>query len=119
MYMVEVRGKRYYVEVGDDSADIMKIEDAISDMDDDLPDFDDDDVNEEQSTVVADMPCAVVRVMTEVGARVKKDTPLLCCETMKMEREVLAPCNGMVSNIYVRVGMHAEKGQKLLDIDPE
>lgn len=119
MYMIEIQGKRYYVEIDDDSAEVVKTESLSTEYDDDLPDFDEDDVAEEQSAVIADMPCSVVRIMTEVGANVKKGMPLLCCETMKMEREVLAPCDGVIANLYVRVGMNAEKGQKLLDITPE
>ncbi|HEX6176931.1 MAG TPA: biotin/lipoyl-containing protein [Thermoanaerobaculia bacterium] len=66
--------------------------------------------------VKALMPGRVVRIMVQEGETVRKGTPLLILEAMKMENEIQAPCEGTVSRVLVSAGQTVEGGADLLHI---
>ncbi len=64
--------------------------------------------------VVATLPGSVFKVTSSVGQSVKKGDILLVLEAMKMEIEIVAPQDGVVSAILVNQGDNVEDGQPLV-----
>lgn len=52
--------------------------------------------------VKAPMPGTILDVKVQNGQHVKKGDILVILEAMKMENEILAPCDGTVSSVSVR-----------------
>ena len=66
-------------------------------------------------TVNAPMPGNIVDVKVANGAAVKKGDVLIILEAMKMENEIVAPCDGTV-NVVVAKGAAVETGAVLCTI---
>ncbi|HEX2115576.1 MAG TPA: acetyl/propionyl/methylcrotonyl-CoA carboxylase subunit alpha [Alphaproteobacteria bacterium] len=64
--------------------------------------------------LTAPMPGKVVAVKSEAGARVKRGTPLLVLEAMKMEHTIAAPADGVVESIRYRAGEQVDEGAELV-----
>ena len=64
-------------------------------------------------TVSAPMPGPILDVKVAVGAAVKKGDVLMILEAMKMENEILAPCDGTVAALNVSKGSTVETGTVL------
>ncbi|RPB05248.1 3-methylcrotonyl-CoA carboxylase subunit alpha [Choiromyces venosus 120613-1] len=64
------------------------------------------------NSVLAPMPCKVLRVSVKEGDRVAKDAPLVVIESMKMETVIRSPHDGVISKI-----VHGE-GVSLTIISP-
>jgi biotin carboxyl carrier protein len=64
--------------------------------------------------VKAPMPGLVLKVLVTPGEEVKKDTPLIILEAMKMENIIKAVGDGVVGSILVEEKNTVEKGQKLI-----
>ena len=64
--------------------------------------------------VVATLPGSVFKITSSVGQSVKKGDILLVLEAMKMEIEIVAPQDGVVSAILVDQGDNVEDGQPLV-----
>lgn len=56
-------------------------------------------------SVVAPMPCKVLRVEVSAGDQVKKDQELVVIESMKMETVIRSPQDGTVSRVVHRQGV--------------
>ena len=56
-------------------------------------------------SVLAPMPCKILRVQVEVGDTVKKEQPLVVIESMKMETVIRSPQDGVVSKVVHRQGV--------------
>lgn len=69
--------------------------------------------------VRCNMPGSVWKVLVEPGQRVKKGDTLIIEESMKMEFNQAATCDGRVSAVYVRVGDAVQAGQLLVGLVPE
>ncbi|HWP03271.1 MAG TPA: acetyl-CoA carboxylase biotin carboxyl carrier protein subunit [Gemmatimonadaceae bacterium] len=69
--------------------------------------------------LVAPMPGLVVRVTVNVGARVRAGQGVVVVEAMKMENELRAPADGIVSAVRVQPGTAVEKGAVLLEFEEE
>ena len=65
--------------------------------------------------VTAPMPGTIVKVCVSAGAAVKKGDVLIILEAMKMENEIVAPCDGTV-NVVVTKGASVETGAVLCTI---
>lgn len=59
------------------------------------------------NSVLAPMPCKVLRVEVEEGQEVKKDQPLVVIESMKMETVIRSPMDGVVKKIVHGKGVSA------------
>jgi glutaconyl-CoA decarboxylase len=59
------------------------------------------------------MPGKILRVLTSVGASVKKGELLLVLEAMKMENEIFAEVDGTVTQLRVRDGDTVNSGDVL------
>ncbi len=66
--------------------------------------------------VVAPMPGLALRFEVKVGESVKKDQVLCVMEAMKMENEIYAPCDGVVSSISANQGDQLQAGDLLMTI---
>ena len=66
--------------------------------------------------VAATMSGSVVKVLVSKGAKVKKGTPLIATEAMKMETSIQAPMHGFVKDIFVKAGDFIESGDMLIEL---
>lgn len=62
------------------------------------------------------MPGTILAVNVSNGQSVKKGDVLMVLEAMKMENEILAPCDGTVSAVSVQKGATVETGALLCAI---
>lgn len=67
------------------------------------------------NSVLAPMPCKVLRVLVEAGTEVKKNQPLLVIESMKMETVIKAPHDGVVKRVVHKVGDLCKAGTALVE----
>jgi propionyl-CoA carboxylase alpha chain len=70
-------------------------------------------------SLLAPMPGSVIRVDVAVGDRVTEGQPLLALEAMKMEHEIVATADGVVTTLSVQVGSQVDAGALLAAIDDE
>ncbi|TKJ39074.1 acetyl-CoA carboxylase biotin carboxyl carrier protein subunit [candidate division LCP-89 bacterium B3_LCP] len=68
---------------------------------------------EDEGRVVAPMPGLVVKLLVELGQKVKKGDGVAIVEAMKMENEIRAPIIGEVREIVVTEKQAVEKGDTL------
>ena len=66
--------------------------------------------------VAAPMPGNILSVNVAAGDTVKKGQVLMVLEAMKMENEIMAPCDGKVTAVAVTKGAAVESGALLCTI---
>ena len=59
------------------------------------------------------MPGNILDVRVSVGQSVKKGDVLMILEAMKMENEIMCPCDGKVTAVHVTKGATVESGTPL------
>ena len=59
------------------------------------------------------MPGTILSVNVTNGAAVKKGDVLMVLEAMKMENEIMSPCDGTVTSVNVSKGAAVETGAVL------
>jgi biotin carboxyl carrier protein len=69
------------------------------------------------ASVKSPMPGRVVRVLVAAGDRVGAGQPLVVIEAMKMENELCAPADGVVTKIGVEAGAAVDTGAVLIVIE--
>lgn len=120
MIAVTIKGKCYFVDVDDQKACIRKVEPEQGPDWSELPDFDEiEQTSVGVHTVTAVMPCTICKVLVQVGQSVRSDDILFISEAMKMELEIRAGVEGVVTEILTKKGISVEKGQKLAQIRVE
>ena len=62
-------------------------------------------IKDSAHSVLAPMPCKILRVDVEEGQEVKKDQALLVIESMKMETVIRSPQNGTIARIVHKQGV--------------
>lgn len=62
------------------------------------------------------MPGNILDVKVSAGASVKAGDVLVILEAMKMENEIMAPCDGTVTSVSVTKGAAVESGALLCTI---
>lgn len=62
-------------------------------------------VQDTAHSVLAPMPCKILRVEVSVGEEVKKDQALVVIESMKMETVIRSPQDGVVSKVVHQAGV--------------
>ncbi len=67
--------------------------------------------------VNAPMPGTILKVVANVGDKVKRGTVLLVLEAMKMENEIVAPSDGVVASINVTRGASVNAGDLLASLN--
>lgn len=68
--------------------------------------------------IVAPMPGKIVRVLAAPGTQVAHRQPIIVIEAMKMENELRAARDGVVTDVFVREGQSVEAGTALAVITP-
>ena len=66
--------------------------------------------------VKAPIPGLIARILVEPGAAVQTGQALVILEAMKMENEIRAPFDGVVSSISATVGQSVVRNQVLVEI---
>ena len=74
-------------------------------------------VSQGQEVVEAPMPGNIWKLMAKEGDEVKAGDILLILEAMKMENEIVAPRDGIVSSVNTTEGSAVNTGDKLVVID--
>ncbi|MDR0491578.1 MAG: pyruvate carboxylase subunit B [Oscillospiraceae bacterium] len=72
--------------------------------------------SEKTFEIAAVMPGTIVQVCKTTGETVAKGELLIICESMKMENEILAPTDGKLTRINVRVGDRVSLNESLIEI---
>lgn len=70
-----------------------------------------------ETHIAATMPGTVLKVVAEVGLKVKRGDHLLVTEAMKMETTVQAPFDGVVKAINVSAGEGISSGDLLIELE--
>ncbi|KAI4272889.1 MAG: hypothetical protein LQ337_004993 [Flavoplaca oasis] len=68
-------------------------------------------------SVLAPMPCKILRVEVEQGQQVKKEQVLVVIESMKMETSIRSPQDGVVSKIMHQQGELCKAGTALVEFE--
>ncbi|ORY12972.1 methylcrotonoyl-CoA carboxylase subunit alpha mitochondrial precursor [Clohesyomyces aquaticus] len=71
------------------------------------------------NSVLAPMPCKVLRVEVEAGDVVKKDQPLVVIESMKMETVIRSPHEGTIAKVVHGAGDLCKAGTALVEFEEE
>lgn len=71
------------------------------------------------NSVLAPMPCKVLRVEVKEGDEVKKDQPLVVIESMKMETVIRSPHDGVIAKIVHGKGDLCKAGTALVEFAEE
>jgi 3-methylcrotonyl-CoA carboxylase alpha subunit len=72
-----------------------------------------------EAIVTSPMPGIIVAVPVAVGDFVRRGDKVIILESMKMENELRAPFDGVVTHVYVAAGASVEKDQPLVGISQE
>ena len=67
-------------------------------------------------SITSPMPGNILAVNVAAGDTVKKAQVLMILEAMKMENEIMAPCDGTVTSVSVTKGAAVESGALLCTI---
>lgn len=122
-YEINLNNKKYVIEVSDTKAMILEKTDSIisSSVDEDyvdVPDFDFSDGNQNvESNIRSPLFGTIIAVNVHNGDEVQKGDVLLVIESMKMENEITAFKDGVVSEVLVKVGASVEKDQVLIFLE--
>ena len=71
----------------------------------------------EQGSLVAPMPGNVIRLAAAVGDTVTAGQPLIWLEAMKMEHTIIAPADGVLTQLNVNTGQQVEVGAILARVE--
>ncbi|KAI9676108.1 MAG: hypothetical protein M1817_000852 [Caeruleum heppii] len=74
-------------------------------------------VKDISSSVLAPMPCKVLRVMVSKGARIQRHEPLVVIESMKMETIIRSPQDGVISAVMHAPGDMCAAGTALVEFE--
>ena len=67
--------------------------------------------------VKAYLPGQIIKILVDEGESVRQGQPLLTLEAMKMENEIVAPRDGVVRGLAVKIGQLVPKGTLLLEVE--
>ncbi len=107
LYKVKVNGKVYEVEL----EAIEEVKGSIAPTPSEQPKKE---IKSNGHAVVAPMQGTILKSHVQVGSKVTKGTKLFVLEAMKLENEILAPHDGVVSEILVTPGQKVDLNQHLL-----
>jgi len=109
-YTVVVDGQKFSVQVAEGDADIQVTavngESAAASIPSSAPSGDGEDVK-------ALLPGNVWKIVANPGDTITKDSVIMILESMKMEIDVLAPCDGVIQTINVNTNDKVVEGQVL------
>lgn len=70
----------------------------------------------ENNVVHSPLPGTIIKIFVRNGDKVKKGQAILILEAMKMENEITAPIDGIVSGLDVVENLTVQGGKKLFEI---
>ena len=97
-YVVTLNGKNYEVEVEKNTAKITNTSAAAAPAAAPAPKA----APAGGANVIAPMPGTVLNVVAPVGTAVKAGDVILILEAMKMENDIVAPCDGTVASVAAK-----------------
>lgn len=62
------------------------------------------------------LPGTIIKINVTVGQQVKSGEVVLTMESMKMENNILAHCDGVIKVIFVTAGQSVMQGESLVEI---
>jgi biotin carboxyl carrier protein len=121
IYIVELKGKKYRVEVDDSQVTLRGLAENDPNTTSLSTDLKSQDTLEPESDtclyVRAPMYGVIMKIEKTKGATVKKGDLLFILEAMKMENEIIAPENGKIKEILVTPGENAQKNAVMAVIE--
>lgn len=66
--------------------------------------------------ITSPMPATIVAIFKNNGDNIHQGEPLLVLEAMKMEHTIYAPFNGIVKQLFYKLGQQVQEGQQLLEL---
>lgn len=103
VYKVKVNGKVYEVELESVSENEAKIEAEKEEVKEEV----EEEVSEgtgEEVVIKAPMQGTILKVLVEVGTKVKKNDHLCILEAMKLENEIVSPVDGVIAKVEISKG---------------
>lgn len=64
----------------------------------------------------APMPGTILKIVADAGSTVKQGDVVMILEAMKMENDIVAPCDGTVKSVLIASGQSVETNQVLATI---
>ncbi|TNV67940.1 biotin/lipoyl-containing protein [Trichococcus shcherbakoviae] len=110
-YEIEIDGQVYHVKVRELPDDAVMTEQPKADSGRHVADSA---TQTEGKTMLAPMAGTILRILVKEGQRVKKGENLIVLEAMKMENEIVADEDGVISSILVKANDSVESDQPLL-----
>lgn len=123
-FEVTVNGKKYDVKVEEITDNVsMKQEDAVIESKP-TPEINKQEnfnkvekrVNMNTVKVNSPMPGSIWKILKKSGEMIKKHEVVLILEAMKMENEIVAPCEGILTQLLVNEGEKVNAGQLIFEI---
>ena len=123
-YVVMVNNKKYEVKISKDDFEVKKCEakekqstqSAFSRPSEAAPIVSGGEHENDEISVISELPGNVFKILYKAGDKVKKDSPIIVLEAMKMEIEIVAPKSGTIKEIFVEVGQTVEAGDNIATI---
>lgn len=111
IYKVKVNGKVYEVELESvsESAGKVEVKEEVKQEVKAAP-------SGEGTLLKAPLQGTILKINVNVGDKVKKGQAVIILEAMKLENEVVAPCDGVVKEIKVSKGQSVNNQDALLII---
>lgn len=72
-----------------------------------------------EAMITSPMPGIIVAVRVDEGQTVRQGDKVVILESMKMENELRAPCDGIVTHVHVSAGASVDKDQVLVTISQD
>ncbi len=81
-----------------------------------------DNISKKQKTpkgksIKAPIPGLILKINAKIGDSITKGSPLLVMEAMKMENIIQAECDGIVSDIPIKIGQIVQLDQLLITLE--
>ena len=99
VYKVKVNGKVYEVELESVSENEAKIEAEKEEVKEEVSEG-----TGEKVVIKAPMQGTILKVLVEVGTKVKKNDHLCILEAMKLENEIVSPVDGVIAKVEISKG---------------
>lgn len=106
-YRIKLNGKEYEIEIEEITEDRINSDEPTAPVTTPLV---------AGESVTAPMPGNILAIQVELGNRVKKGQALVILEAMKMENEIVAPVDGVVTHVAISKGQTIETGTLLVQI---
>jgi len=108
VYTVVVNGESFVVHVAEGAEALSKLE--VARLENSIA------PSSSGEKVTAGLAGNIVRILVNVGEKAERGQVLLILEAMKMETEVVAPCAGTITDVYISAGDAVAVGDNLISL---